>query len=565
MIYLGIKAKLILLTILAALALAAVGFAGWSGVQQMGHVLEDTHERTNALENLMAMRESQLLLVMGIREGIAWNVGQYASDPNKSRVVSDGKSYFQELHSRQEKHFKAAQEAHDRYSSMVMTTQERDQWQALEAQWVPFLKAMDNAVKAVDDMAKASGWDALLSGAESLEAQEDMNRAFVLGVEQEMNKLLTLNQELYRISLENGKSVNSRTPKVISGIFLLAQGILAAMAWAIIRNVMKALHSIRNTISRVAEENDFTVRAESQGNDEISQTGQAFNVMLERTQALLKDVLHDAQRISAVAEMTATASTRLSATSGGQSSAAALMAGAIEQMTSSMDIVSESASAALGRANEAGQSAEQGAHIISRAADGMGRIVGTVNDAGQVIHGVGKSSAEISLIMQVIKEVADQTNLLALNAAIEAARAGEQGRGFAVVADEVRKLAERTTQSTEEIGQMISRMQSSAQGAIDSMAQVESEVGQGKELSLQAAERMDVIYRCANQVAVSVNEISSSLKEQSRAVRDIGERVEEVARTSEENSLAARETEKVAAELSSLADHLRVSANRFRA
>ncbi|GHU17945.1 hypothetical protein FACS189475_02600 [Betaproteobacteria bacterium] len=181
----------------------------------------------------------------------------------------------------------------------------------------------------------------------------------------------------------------------------------------------------------------------------------------------------------AAVESLSTAAQQVAASSANQSSSTSAMAASIEEMTVSISTVSNSATDAQAVAHEAGEISDQGGGIIGQTVSEMGVIAQTVAQASQVIQTLGSESQQISSVVQVIKEVADQTNLLALNAAIEAARAGEQGRGFAVVADEVRKLAERTAQSTGDISTMIGKIQVSAREAVEEMEQVVQQVGSG--------------------------------------------------------------------------------------
>jgi methyl-accepting chemotaxis protein len=183
----------------------------------------------------------------------------------------------------------------------------------------------------------------------------------------------------------------------------------------------------------------------------------------------------------------------------------------------------------------------------------MSGIASAVSGASSVIHDLGEQSQEISNVVQVIKEVADQTNLLALNAAIEAARAGEQGRGFAVVADEVRKLAERTAKSTGDISDIVSKIQVSATGAVEEMDKVVKRVESGQALAEEAGRQITSIEEGANQVSSAVMEISNALREQTDASQEIAKHVESIAQMTEENNAAAGETSANAQRLDELA------------
>jgi methyl-accepting chemotaxis protein len=194
----------------------------------------------------------------------------------------------------------------------------------------------------------------------------------------------------------------------------------------------------------------------------------------------------------------------------------------------------------------------------------MAAIADGARQSASIVSDLGGLSAEISGIVKVIKEIADQTNLLALNAAIEAARAGEQGRGFAVVADEVRKLAERTSSSTQQIGDMISRIQSGTQRAVQAMESGVARANQGEELARRAGESIDQIELRTSEVVRAVHEIQLALSEQSAAAKDVAVRVEQIAQMTETNSNASSQTSNNANQVSGLAGHLNELMAGFR-
>jgi methyl-accepting chemotaxis protein len=226
--------------------------------------------------------------------------------------------------------------------------------------------------------------------------------------------------------------------------------------------------------------------------------------------------------------------------------------------------VSEHANDAHRVSQTSSTQATEGGRIIHSAATEMEHIATAVNNVGDKIRGLEKYSAEISGIVNVIREIADQTNLLALNAAIEAARAGEQGRGFAVVADEVRKLAECIATSTKEIANMISKIQAGTKEAVTEMEIGVKRVSDGVGLARQAGTSVSSTSDAAQQAAHAVDDITHAIKEQSLAARDIAQRIERIAQGTEENSVASSKTASSAKEMAELSKQLDELASRFR-
>jgi methyl-accepting chemotaxis protein len=247
-----------------------------------------------------------------------------------------------------------------------------------------------------------------------------------------------------------------------------------------------------------------------------------------------------------------------------ESDNATSMAAAMEQMIHNIAQIADHARNAQAISSQSEQLASSGGQVILGVVDGMSRIAEAVNESSSTITALGQSSEEIHSIIQVINSIAEQTNLLALNAAIEAARAGEAGRGFAVVADEVRNLASRTAQSTQEISGMIERIRSSTAQAVSSMQAGVTRVNDGVSLARQAGESIGEIRGGAHRAAEVVEEISHTIGEQTRASSEVAERVEQIARMSQQNSRTVDELAAAAQHLDRVARNMQSSVLQFQ-
>ena len=338
----------------------------------------------------------------------------------------------------------------------------------------------------------------------------------------------------------------------------------AGLSWWLIRSVTGPLDQIRDVVTYVQGSGDFTRKVAVEQQDEVGQTAHTFNALLVSLRGTLGELLQAIGQVSHAAGGMSDNAQQSAIASSATSESASAMAASVEQMSVSVSEVGSGARQALELARQAGEYTQHGGQVIQQAVEEITRIADSVRGVSDTITELGTRSERISGVVQVIKEVAEQTNLLALNAAIEAARAGEQGRGFAVVADEVRKLAERTTSATGEISQMVGEIQSSARSAVSEMSQAVTQVDAGVSLAAQAGQSIEEIRDSTANVVRVVSDITDAIVEQGVASQSIASQVERVAQAAEENSAAASQSSDAAEQMRSLAQEMSSLAGRFR-
>jgi len=347
----------------------------------------------------------------------------------------------------------------------------------------------------------------------------------------------------------------------VSLLALLLIGYLSAGAYF---SVMTSVRRLREGSGRLAA-GDLTARIELDTRDELRQVAASFNEMAAAMRGLIGSIRDNSDHVADSARSLVTASGQIHVATQCQSDAASSMAAAVEQMTVGIEHIARNAGEADSLAHRSGELSRQGGEIVAAVVEEIRQIAASVSESAHTVAELGERSGQISAIVQVIGDIAAQTNLLALNAAIEAARAGEQGRGFAVVADEVRKLAERTAQSTREIGEMVAAIQQGTSGAVQGMEQGVTRVNEGVVRAQRAGEAMHGIREAANQVQGTVAEISHALREQSAASAEIAQKVSMIAQMAEENGSAVGSNHQTASRLSDLAGTLLDNVSRFKA
>jgi methyl-accepting chemotaxis protein len=348
------------------------------------------------------------------------------------------------------------------------------------------------------------------------------------------------------------------------GLFI--GGFIAVSLALVSRNLIKTLGGdpkYASQITRRIAAGDLTAEVTCAPGDTSSVLA-GMKEMQQTLRKMIEEIVRGAEQLSSSSNDLLHASEEVGMRSRQQSESASAMAAAVEEMTVSIDQVAENAREAHNITVQASDLSKSGTKIIESAASEMHKISEAVQSSSAIIQDLGQQSDQITSIVNTIKEIADQTNLLALNAAIEAARAGEQGRGFAVVADEVRKLAERTTLSTAEIGGMVSKIQNGTRSAVDSMQTGVQQASKGVDLASQAGASINEIRDGSTRVMDVVNSISDSIREQGTVSSEIAKNIEQIAQMSEESANAVEHTTNAARHLQQLSTALHNSVSRFK-
>ncbi len=348
---------------------------------------------------------------------------------------------------------------------------------------------------------------------------------------------------------------------------------LATMAIGLVLSVLLSL-MIRRSITRSTGEleraaqefakGDLSGQVQLKQQDELAQVGHSFNQMAQEFSGLIGDIRRSAEEVSHAAIMTMQNGEAVAANSGHQEALSQDTVQAARHMVQTMARVSENIATMVSAADEASEMARQGQNVVQAASQGMQAIARSVDQTSGMALTLGQKSDEIGRIVGVIKDIADQTNLLALNAAIEAARAGEQGRGFAVVADEVRKLAERTAQATVEISATIRTIQAETGHAVSAMGEGSQEVERGVAMAQQVGQAIQSIHTAVSRVTEMIHAIDLIRAEQEAAGLSIASRVEDIHKMAGNNKNASGSTARAAQELTDLASRLKDSVSRFK-
>ncbi|HUH36460.1 MAG TPA: methyl-accepting chemotaxis protein [Spongiibacteraceae bacterium] len=443
----------------------------------------------------------------------------------------------------------------------TLSAAEREQADHMEALFDAADEPIDEALSILaplgDSMQFDSDGDSLIAGynGDLYEYVDPISERLAILIELQLSKAAeerAAAQQLYDNTFRSFIAI-----AVIAGLIMVGSGFWVS------RTISVPLNKLRQAIENAERNRDLTVRVDTNQRDEIGQVAIAFQSMIDRFRDIIGNVRDTSAQLQTYAQ---TLSNTTELTREGvavQTRETDQVATASTEMTHAIEEVSRNAHQAAEAANKANQETESGNKVLEEAIRSINNLSSRIDQASDVINRVETDSSAIGTVLDVIRGIAEQTNLLALNAAIEAARAGEQGRGFAVVADEVRSLAQRTQESTQEIQQMIERLQAGAQAAVNTMAEGTSEMQRTTEQAGKASSSLAAIRSAVALISDMNTQIASATEEQMAVSQEISRNVVNISDVAKSSEHSVEEIDQASTELKNAAANLSALVNAF--
>lgn len=377
--------------------------------------------------------------------------------------------------------------------------------------------------------------------------------------------------EVMQASIDNitnravGNVQNVQSASLFSLIAIAMGSLLigAFISKVIISNIVTPIKQVMNTLNDMALNNDLTKRMNFSSNDEVGAMGKSFNTFVEKLQGLVAGIVAASEQLSTAAEKTSVVSVETNQNIAQQKFETTKVASAITQMASKVQDVATNAEKASGAATKGDDDSKTGRQAVEEIVLSIDHLAAEINNSTTVISKLKLDSENIGTVLDVIKNIAEQTNLLALNAAIEAARAGEQGRGFAVVADEVRSLAQKTQDSTHEIEKLISTLQQGSDNAVNSMAQNKTSIEGLVSKAVNATESLKAITISVGSITEMNTLIASAAEQQSHVVKEINKNIHNIQQVSEDTAHGSEQVSQASQQIAGLSENLRGMVNQF--
>ncbi|MGB0833936.1 MAG: methyl-accepting chemotaxis protein [Psychrobium sp.] len=429
----------------------------------------------------------------------------------------------------------------------------------LSAILIAFDKYYDNAFELSKQLVDGSA-DFSKIGAKSETMNKDLAALQAL-----LNAFQQQRSTAFDTALNDVISSSKQASNIGLILAVITVGILFAVAIPIANAIRSNLRDIIESMQNIAQDNgDLTVRLKTNSTDDFGDLVYWFNNFIEKLQGVISDVVQTALPLADTASKISELSNQSMQTFDNQKQSVEESQRSVEDMTSSVSSITANAANAADAALNANTEAVRGKEVVESTVEDIRELAVNINESADTILKLEQDTNRVNVVLDVIKGIAEQTNLLALNAAIEAARAGEQGRGFAVVADEVRSLASRTQESTEEINQMLEQLQSAAQAAVSTMEQSKKKVDTSVESANIAGESLVVINDTVNTIADMNSAIASETEAQQNTSQLMVSHVDNIQSCTDEAVGASTEIAKVSEQLSDLASDLETIARQFK-